>query len=256
MNASLLLREAALIVAHPGHELRVRGWMERAAPRLFVLTDGSGSDGRPRIESTLNVARACNSKPGAVFGRFKDRDFYRMILDCDVDPCVRIVNEIAESLVAARIEIVVADSWQMYNPVHDVCSILAGLAASAAGIEEIEYPVVDTPVEREPRATFTLTDEALERKIRAAREYTQLKDDIDTVLARGVESLRIESFYAPGSCRPLRDAKSGRPFYEVHGEERVAEHRYDTVLTLNDHVLPFVEKLARATQPLRATTVA
>lgn len=31
---------AALVVAHPGHELRVYGWLEQARPRVFVLTDG------------------------------------------------------------------------------------------------------------------------------------------------------------------------------------------------------------------------
>ena len=31
----------ALFVAHPGHELRIYGWLERARPQVHVLTDGS-----------------------------------------------------------------------------------------------------------------------------------------------------------------------------------------------------------------------
>ena len=38
-------RKAALIVAHPGHELRVHHWMELARPLVLVLTDGSGRQG-------------------------------------------------------------------------------------------------------------------------------------------------------------------------------------------------------------------
>ena len=33
---------AALVVAHPGHELRVHGWLEVARPVVCVSTDGSG----------------------------------------------------------------------------------------------------------------------------------------------------------------------------------------------------------------------
>src|SRR5207302_1404403 len=33
-------KTSALLVAHPGHELRVHGWLERERPLVFVLTDG------------------------------------------------------------------------------------------------------------------------------------------------------------------------------------------------------------------------
>src|SRR4051794_29308473 len=46
---------AALVVAHPGHELRVHGWIEAVRPLVHVLTDGSGSSGRSRLESTRRV---------------------------------------------------------------------------------------------------------------------------------------------------------------------------------------------------------
>jgi hypothetical protein len=32
--------KAALVVAHPGHELRVFHWLRLARPCVFVLTDG------------------------------------------------------------------------------------------------------------------------------------------------------------------------------------------------------------------------
>lgn len=49
-------KKAALVVAHPGHELLVHHWMETAKPLVLVLTDGSvraisaptGSTARPR----------------------------------------------------------------------------------------------------------------------------------------------------------------------------------------------------------------
>ena len=35
-------QRAVLVVAHPGHELRVHGWLELARPTVCILTDGSG----------------------------------------------------------------------------------------------------------------------------------------------------------------------------------------------------------------------
>ncbi len=36
---------AASVVAHPGHEVRIHGWLERESPHVFILTDGPELDG-------------------------------------------------------------------------------------------------------------------------------------------------------------------------------------------------------------------
>src|SRR5256885_1892784 len=43
---------AAVVVAHPGHELRVHGFLCAFRPLLLVLTDGSGRGGASRLPST------------------------------------------------------------------------------------------------------------------------------------------------------------------------------------------------------------
>jgi hypothetical protein len=43
---------ALLVVAHPGHELRLFGWLSYARADVLVLTDGSGRSARPRINGT------------------------------------------------------------------------------------------------------------------------------------------------------------------------------------------------------------
>ena len=40
---------AALILGHPGHELRVYGWTRSIRPLTFVITDGSGASGISRL---------------------------------------------------------------------------------------------------------------------------------------------------------------------------------------------------------------
>ena len=76
---------AALVIAHPGHELRIHHWLERAKPRVFVLTDGSGHTNRSRLGQTAALLDAAGALRGSMFGRFTDREIYRAILASDVD---------------------------------------------------------------------------------------------------------------------------------------------------------------------------
>jgi hypothetical protein len=54
-------------VAHPGHELRVFGWLHAARPRVFVLTDGSGRTGRSRLPSTTRILREAGAEPASIY---------------------------------------------------------------------------------------------------------------------------------------------------------------------------------------------
>ena len=72
-----------LIVGHPGHELRVYGWLMSARPVVQVLTDGSGSGGHSRIDSTTTLLDGVAAVRGAIYGRMTDREIYRAILEGD-----------------------------------------------------------------------------------------------------------------------------------------------------------------------------
>lgn len=65
-------RSTALIVGHPGHELRLFRWLETARPMVCVLTDGSGS-GQSRIASSFELIQATGSSAGPVMGAFTDQ---------------------------------------------------------------------------------------------------------------------------------------------------------------------------------------
>jgi hypothetical protein len=72
-----------LVVAHPGHELRLFGWMCEARPELVVLTDGSGSIGQPRVESSHRVLDASGAVETGLFGLHSDQDYYTALLNGD-----------------------------------------------------------------------------------------------------------------------------------------------------------------------------
>jgi hypothetical protein len=82
-------RPAALVVAHPGHEVRVSGWYELARPRLFVLTEGSRSGDQGRLLCAQSFANQNGAKLGSLFGRFRDREIYAAILAGDQTPFIR-----------------------------------------------------------------------------------------------------------------------------------------------------------------------
>src|SRR5687767_10891755 len=119
---------AALIVAHPGHELRVHGWLEETLPPVCVLTDGSGRTQRSRLDSTTRVLEAAGTAPGPVYGAMSDVELYNAVLDHDHSPFTRVVDEIARMLLSEQVDLVVGDAQEGYNPAHDVCRLVVDAA--------------------------------------------------------------------------------------------------------------------------------
>jgi len=62
-----------LLHAHPGHELRLFGWMEQYRPTLFLMTDGSGAGASRTHYSSETVLRA-GARIGSAFGMAPDRE--------------------------------------------------------------------------------------------------------------------------------------------------------------------------------------
>src|SRR5260370_31071798 len=112
-------RRAALVVAHPGHELGVHGWMELARPVACVFTDGSGHTGQSRLGSTTRLLTKACAQPGPIYGRFADVDVYEAILHKDVGLFLELAEELAQILVRDEIHYVVGDPIEGYNPTHE-----------------------------------------------------------------------------------------------------------------------------------------
>src|SRR4051812_17884700 len=74
---------AVLVVGHPGHELRVYGWLADVRPVVHVVTDGSGSDGVSRVGSTSALLDGAGACRGLIYGRMSDREIYAAILAAD-----------------------------------------------------------------------------------------------------------------------------------------------------------------------------
>src|SRR5215212_6937038 len=173
---------AAVVVAHPGHEVRVHGWLERETPLVFVLTDGGGRAGRPRIASTAEYLKKFGMRPGRVFARFTDAEVYRLALARDFEPFLRLSEELAEAFVEARVGRVAGDAREGYNTSHDIARLVTnaavGMASRASGrvIANYDFTIVRRPDHcpeplRAEAVWLRLDDETFARKLGAAFEF-------------------------------------------------------------------------------------
>jgi hypothetical protein len=246
-------RRAALIIAHPGHELLLHGWLERIRPRVYVLTDGSGRTGRSRLPSTSRVLDTLGVERGSVYGRFADAELYSAILRADGMLFDALVDELVDELRNSSVTLVAGDSREGYNPAHDLCrlmidSAVSRLRSSGGPVDNYEFDLVNLqPGRSESGGVFALDDEALQRKLASARAYKELSGEVLDALNRwGVDAFRLECL------RPARDGAgqppASVPFYEKYGEQQVASGYYRQVLRYRDHLSPlarWLEKKAR-----------
>jgi hypothetical protein len=268
---------AALVVAHPGHELRVYGWLAATRPRVFVLTDGSGRTQRSRSASTDEVLSAVGAARGCIYARLTDAALYTAILDHDFDLFTDLADELAAALVCERTQFVAGDAAEGYNPAHDACRLIIDAAVAlvsretGARIDNFEFTLVGRPnacaAQSHAAARWLrLDDKTFARKLMAARNYPELAAEVEAALSgAGSTGLRAHPDLAAQSglssdgtsgetfrvecLRPVAvDAQARRgfeepPFYEHYGERQVAAGHYSRVLRYREHMLPLAEAL-------------
>jgi hypothetical protein len=249
-------QRASLVIAHPGHELRVYGWLETVRPVVFVLTDGSGRSGISRLDRTATIISQVGASRGGIFGRFTDAAVYAAILEGDFNLFHRLVDELSLSFSMHDIAYVAGDASEGYNPAHDLCRLILNTAVSACRlrwnrqIANFDFPLTGRPDEGDParlsRALGIELDEAgFQRKIQAARSYSELRSEIEAATKQnGLSSFRKEYL------RPVCRSRPGYvftepPFYERYGEKQVAAGAYPRVLRYREHMLPIADALER-----------
>ena len=255
MLADLNSDRSMLVVGHPGHELRVYGWLMSARPIVQVLTDGSGSEGHSRIDSTTTVLDGASARRGSIYGRMTDREIYRSILANDHASFLALADELADELVRHEIDLVAGDAIEGFNPSHDVCRYVTNagvrLAAARRGRTIACYGF---PLDAAPDAAahgngaaplrVRLDDEALDRKLQAAHAYAELKLEVERAIERyGSEPFRTEILWPVDLADPYGWDPSRVPYYESYGAERVKSGVYERVVTFRDHVKPLADAL-------------
>ena len=244
----------ALIVGHPGHELRVFGWATQNRPMVHVLTDGSGVSGLSRVVSTERLIATLGCEPGEVFAPLSDAELYATLLSRRPEPFLGVLDALAASLTAHHIGLVAGDAWEGFNPTHDICRALIDAAAATASrrlgskIENLSFTLTEhevpvSPNTEAPKQSLILDNTMFARKIAAAYAYGfDVRDEVQ--LAR--ERMGDDFFRAERLCedKPIKVPKGWMPYYEIRGRERVAQGKYKSALTYAAHVAPVIAAIA------------
>ena len=247
------VQNPALIVAHPGHELYVLGWVKRARPRVFVLTDGSGHTGQSRAGSTARLLHRLDAPKGEVFCPLTDRAIYGAILSGDVTLFHELLETIAGALIAHDIDFVAGDAIEGFNPSHDICRFLIDGAAALVGRRtgralpncEIRLTTWENgaPARHGPECLhLELSPLELQEKLEAAASYQGLQGEVgEHLAAQGAEHFRVECFKRLTFRSHAHPTEP--PHYDKVGAQRVREGVYQTALRYRDHVRPIYEAI-------------
>jgi hypothetical protein len=247
--------KCALIIAHPGHEIRVHGWLEKTKPVVYVLTDGSGRSGHSRLASTKRLLDRAGARPGQIYGRLSDRDLYQTVLRGDLAYFHRLTAELADEIVRERFDFVLGDAPEGEILTHDLWRGVIDAAVKNAQ-ERLARPIANFqfPLEGPPEGhasvlttrtlRLVLDDAALTRKIAAARSYPELKREVeDALTAYGEDVFRVECFQCANrwvAATPIQI-----PRYERHGERLVAAGVYTKAVRYTEHMVPILSELER-----------
>ena len=237
-----------LLMAHPGHELMLHHWMERHRPMVFALSDGSGSLGVARAERSRHVIEASGATTGPVFGLLPDADWYRAIVAQDIAPFMGVIEAMTASGTEAPFA-VVSDSIEYFNPLHDLCCVVAHIvtkrinAHGGERVQHLDYPIEATS-DREPSEQLVLGGPALARKHAAIANYDELKREIERRSAgMNLSDLGRETLH-PARCLEMWPKDLGfEPLYEKYGRLRVGSGVYRDVITYSEHVRPLAIQL-------------
>jgi hypothetical protein len=255
-TSELLGRRWALIVGHPGHELRVWKWMRTVAPIVGVLTDGSGHGADSRLELSRAECGRAAARISSWFGVATDSEIYQAILEHDVQFFVGLSDALATLLIDEAIDCVAGDATEGYNPTHDVCRLLIDravrVAFGARALTNFEFPLMNArgPLDAHAQAVHVdLSPPELALKVDACRSYAAaaggtLLAEVATMLGEQDESTLSREYLTPVAAGSAVNYAAGyQPFYERYGEQQVAAGRYRVVIRYGEHILPIARAL-------------
>jgi hypothetical protein len=252
--------QTSLIIAHPGHELRLTGWISRTKPIVHILTTGSRhGHSRSRLEASRDLIEGLGGAPGDVFGWMEDRSLYAAIMDGALDAFDEALARLTVSLATTRCRLVVCDAWQLYSPAHDIAHLLARSAVAAVNRQlRLKMRLHEFAVVPMQQSLFDGTAREAERvelsegevlsKIKRVAEYPDVeRETADFLRLSDLSALAVERLDKPLAWSALKPPRGTVPLYETFGEERVADGHYSDVLRWK-HVRPFVDVFRRHTK--------
>ncbi len=244
-----------LAVSHPGHELLVHAWLNRRAPRVVLLTDGSGRAGESRTDTTTALLKRAGIVTGGLYGRHTDAAVYDWILDGHTDEFVRLARELAKEFASERADLVVGDAAEGYNPIHDAFRLTLNAAVELAqretgtDIASYDFPLFGRPgPSAAPGAvTIELAEPERAAKRREAAGYAELEREVEWSLKqhgkRAFDREWLRTVTQEAGEYPLPELP---PIYERYGEHLSKAGVLARVILYEQHMLAIARALVDA----------
>ncbi|QIL69778.1 hypothetical protein G7048_05005 [Diaphorobacter sp. HDW4B] len=236
-----------LLIAHPGHELRIFEWVRRSRPHVVVLTHGDGSIGQPRLADTEHLLEQINVQVRTDWLQpVSDASVYKALLEGDVSLWHGWLAQLARVTTVEHIDCIVADQAEGYNPSHDLCRAMANclvqeLRHAGKSVTSLEFPLIghscDPTRQHDVGVEVTLSHDELQHKLAIMRNYAKqtspvLERELQTMLDTfGEDSFAKECLY-PAAQTPYEsnELPSAMPEFERIGEERFRTGVYQHVI--------------------------
>ena len=230
-----------LVLAHPGHEVGLFGFLCRHRPPVMAWTDGSGRRRWPRAEASRGVLAAAGAVAVERYGAVPDGELYAALLGRDPRPFVAWYDAVAEELRTSAATDAVTEAAEGFDPLADALRwIVAAAAEAVGGVRVWEWPAAGPPVSVVPMggAAFDLTEFEFHRKLAAAHGCVDLAPEVDAAVRRhGLARFRREVLTpALRWCSPPEPMTP--PGYERRGEELAAGGQVREAIRYADHVRP------------------
>src|SRR5581483_8019653 len=193
-------------------------WLERARPIVCALTDGSGQHGSDRAHRSRDIIQRAGARIGPVFSETSDRGWYEAILSGDRRPFEDVAARILDVCRDWHVTQIVADAFEYYNPMHDLCSCLAQNVwrklRTTHDVELLTYPIERPDLLRdEPAHVYVLDEEALRRKFDSAAGYLELAAEVVRKQSGGYQRFAVERLFPMDTRRASPPVPDELPFY-------------------------------------------
>ncbi len=248
-----------LLVAHPGHELRIYQWVRQARPHVVVLTNGDGSIGQPRLDHSRQLLTPLGVQIREDWlASVPDSHIYNALLQTGPSPFKAWLAQLIEIGKQGHFDTVVADQAEGYNPSHDLCRVLANclvqeLQRAGVSVRNLEFPLIghscDPARQIDAQTEVSLSGDELHHKLSVMRLYAKqtspvLEQELQTMLGTyGEASFAKECLYlASQTPYEFNELPSILPEFERIGQERFRAGIYQHVIRA-EHLRQLVQSM-------------
>ncbi len=251
-----------LLIAQPGHELRILGWLKTYQPDIVILAQGEGSMQSSRLNQSQILVNELGLRiRNDYLSPTSDQEIYQTLLAGHGAQLLKQWFDSLCSLIKTEgFTAIVADAAEGYNPVQDLCRLLANLLTQKLNQEDyellnLEFSLIGhpsrSPHNAPPKMEIHLSPEQLKDKIDISCQYgaqsdqrflTKIQASLDLF---GEDAFKVESFF-PAQVTPYEKNQLPvtRPYFEIIGEERKQQGTYSTVITA-EHLRKIAQQFLR-----------